>query len=333
MNKIKRSIKKLRDYIIILPAYNEQNSISQALDAISAADSQTHAKLAKVIVCINGCTDKTEEIVKSHTRLPILIIRSTPGYLPAMNKLLRYARKHYPDHTLVKTDADSTIDPRSLSVMFEQLDRHPEIMLVGSHPLPRSSKDIPWYQKLSGRMLSIRNRYPLSEMAVHDVTAFHTYTDTDPQPGIGQDEKHTKIYFHGRLWCAVTSKSIPLLHNKVIGDDVYIGQLLHKDHGYKSVRIAYGANCYFRPYCSIARHWKVYKRIHEDKERVRSLPGFEYLYELERTKLNWRYILTGVPLYDVPLFFVYSWLRAIEEYSYGRTAYKKSYWQYAEKEA
>lgn len=206
------------------------------------------------------------------------------------------------------------------------------MVVVGGHPLSLSSARLPGWQKLSGRMLSIRNRYPLSEMAVNEVSAFHPFADRDPQSGIGKAEKRTKIYFHGRLWCAVNSLTIPPLHNKVIGDDVYLNDLLYKTHGYTAIRVMYEANCYFRPYHSIARHWKVYKRIYEDKERVRVLPGIEHFHNLRKTKLNWHYILTSVPVYDVPLFIIFAALRTVEEFSFARTVYKKSYWQYTEKE-
>jgi glycosyltransferase involved in cell wall biosynthesis len=332
MGKVNKPANYLREYVVIMPAYNEEHSIEQSLDAIAIADSKVQATLAKVIVCVNGCTDKTEDVVNSYTKLPLKVIHSSPGYLAAMNKLIRYVRKHYPDHTMVKTDADSTLGSEALSVMFGQLDRHPELVVVGGHPLPLSSKGVTLYQKLSGRMLSIRNRYPLSEMAVNDVAAFHPFADVDPQDAIGDAEKRTKIYFHGRLWCAASSLSIPPLHNKVIGDDVYLNDLLYKMHGHKAIRVMYGANCYFRPYHSIPRHWKVYKRIHEDKERVRALPGLKRFHNLRKTKLNWRYILTSVPVYDIPLFAVYGALRAAEEFSFARTAYKNSYWQYTEKE-
>lgn len=333
MRKVNKITKSLREYVVIMPAYNEEHSIEQALDAIAVADSQAKATLAEVIICINGCTDKTEDIVSNYTKLPLKVIHSSPGYLAAMNRLIRYARKHYPSHTMVKTDADSTLDPKALSIMFGQLDKHSELVLVGGHPMPLSSGELPMYQKLSGRMLSVRNRYPLSEMAVNDVAAFHPFVDTDPQDGIGKAEKRTKIYFHGRLWCAVNSLSVPPLHNKVIGDDVYLNDLLYKTHGHMAIRVMYGATCYFRPYHSISRHWKVYKRIHEDKERVRVLPGIEHFHNLRKTKLNWRYIFTSVPVYDILLFLLFGALRAAEEFSFARTAYKNSYWQYTEKES
>ena len=331
MSGINERIKN-REYIIIIPAYNEERSIAQALDAIKQADKKTSLQLKKVVVCINGCTDCTEKVVKSYKKLPIKIIHSQPGYLAAMNTLISYAREYYPYHMAVKTDADSTLAPNALSLMLSEFDKHPELVVVGGHPMPLSSENVNFFQNIKGRMLSIRNRYPLSEMAINNVADYHPFADSDPQPSINEAEKQTKIYFHGRLWSARESQMIPLIHNKVIGDDVYLGDLIYKLHGPGGLRVVYGAQCFFRPYHSIVRHWKVYKRIYEDKQRVRGLTGHEKFHNLRKTKLNWRFILSSVPVYDIALFVVYAAVRRLEEFSYPRTKYRKSYWQYQEKE-
>lgn len=322
----------LRSYTVIMPAYNEESSIKAALDSIYEADKHTPHTLTAIIVCVNGCTDATEEIVRNWDKLPVVVLRSTPGYLPAMNKLLAYARKNHGSSPMLKLDADSIVEPHCIQRLLSELDAHPQLKLAGGHPLPSPLSGHPLHQRLLGRILSLRSIYPLAERAVHDVGEYHPYALTDPQPGIGNIETKLKIYFHGRVWCVRQPSMIPLLHSSVLGDDVFLNDWLYTKYGPTALRVIYDANVYFMPNYSLIRHWKVYKRIYEDKERVRILPSYEILHQMRKTHLGWSYIMTQVPYYDAILFGIYGIIRYIEEKSFAHTVYKLSYWQYKEKE-
>jgi len=323
----------LRSYTVIMPAYNEESSIKAALDSISEADKHTSYTLDAIIVCINGCTDATESIVRNWDTLPVVIIYSKPGYLSAMNKLLAYTRKHHGSSPMLKLDADSVVEPHCIQRLLSELDAHPELKLAGGHPLPSKLSNHPLHQRLLGRILSLRSIYPLAERAVHDVEEYHPFALADPQAGIGNIETKLKIYFHGRVWCARQPSMIPLLHSTVLGDDVFLNDWLYTKYGPTALRVIYGANVYFKPNYSLVRHWKVYKRIYEDKERVRILPSYEILHQMRKTHLGWSYIVTRVPFYDAILFSIYGVIRFIEEKSFAHTVYKLSYWQYEEKES
>lgn len=334
MNKSISTVSALTtlSYIVIMPAYNEESSIEAALDSIYEADKQTHYTLTAVIVCVNGCTDATEAIARKWNKLPVTILHSAPGYLPAMNKLLAYARKHYGTTPMLKLDADSIVESHCIQRLLSELDKHPQLKLAGGHPLPSPLTGHPLHQRLLGRILSLRSIYPFAERAVHDVKQYHPYALTDPQPGIGDLEMKLKIYFHGRVWCIRQPSMIPLLHSSVLGDDVFLNDWLYTKYGPTALRVVYEANVYFIPNYNLVRHWKVYKRIYEDKERVRILPSYELLHQMRKTHLGWFYIVTRVPYYDTILFGIYGLIRYIEEKSFARTAYKLSYWQYEEKE-
>lgn len=319
-------------YIVIIPAYNEETTIKDALASIAFADKHTRASLEAVIVCLNGCTDRTKEMVDAWNGLPLVVIESPLGYLSAMNTLFRYARKHYPNIPMLKSDADSTLDAFAIDHLLSELEKHPSLILAGGHPLPHAPSGWSPYRKLKSRFLSIRPLYPLSEVAVNDVHAYHPFATIDPQPNIGRKEARLKIYFHGRLWCVRSALDIPLLDGSVLGDDVFLCDWLYVKHGPESLRVIYAANAYFRPHFSIIRHWKVYKRIYEDKQRVRTIPSLEDMHFVRKTKLDWSYINTEVPLYDRILFYFYGALRAVEEYSFSHTVYKASYWLYEDKE-
>lgn len=94
------------EYIVIMPAYNEEASIHSALENLAATDRSTPRTLRRIIICVNGCTDDTEGAIAKSSKalkLPITVISSSPGYTNAINRLLGHARRYYPHHILVKT--------------------------------------------------------------------------------------------------------------------------------------------------------------------------------------------------------------------------------------
>ena len=55
----------LSSFVVVVPAYNEESTIIDALDSIVAASKETSVKLEQIIVCVNGCTDATESLVQA----------------------------------------------------------------------------------------------------------------------------------------------------------------------------------------------------------------------------------------------------------------------------
>ena len=58
-------LKKDVKFSIIIPAHNEEKYIRKCLDSISKA-AEAYKGQTEVIVVLNRCTDKTEEIAKSY---------------------------------------------------------------------------------------------------------------------------------------------------------------------------------------------------------------------------------------------------------------------------
>ncbi|MEO5949477.1 MAG: glycosyltransferase family 2 protein [Candidatus Saccharimonas sp.] len=320
-------------YIVIIPAYNEESTILECLDHVLQSSHSTPLyTLDKIVVCVNGCTDDTEKLAKSWHGAPIDVIKSRPGYIHAVNRLFSYARKHYPSHIMVKTDADCQVDPKAFSVLFTQLERHPEIIVAGGHPLPIPSSNRNPYRRMMSELMSVRSRTPEAEVTVADTTPYHPYAIDDPIPELNGREEKLKVYFHGRLWCARTAISIPLLPPGVIGDDIFLPAWLFQRYGQSSMRLDYRANVWFHPNDSLTRHWRVYRRIFEDRNIVYTMDGFESYASACPLKLDWGYILTTCPLRESIYFMCYALLVRFEKFSYKFSAYNASYWQYSKKE-
>ncbi len=319
-------------YIVLIPAYNEASSILRALDAIHEADKHTEKTLTKIIICVNGCTDGTADLARGWKKSPVTILETPAGYTRAVNRLIAYARRYYPNHIVVKTDADSRMDSQALARLFGQYEKHPALVIAGGHPVPTRPATRSVYRQLLSRILSIRSVYPLSERAIANVERFHQYADDDPQPDIGAAEKRTKIYFHGRLWSVRAARFLRTLDADAIGDDTFLSDWVLHTYGEKSIRVIYNANVIFIPNYSLRRHWKVYRRIAEDCQRVGNISQLAYIQKLCALRLDWGYIFTSVKKRHIPLFVAYALIKLFENFSYYHIKYKDTYWQYTEKE-
>lgn len=321
------------EYVIIMPAYNEAQSIGHALDAVRIAANQTSHRLARVLICLNGCTDDTERVINRFSKtLPITILKSQQGYRTALNKLFHHAKRHYFSAKIVKLDADTVVQPDALSLLLNQLDMHPSLQIVGGHPLPRFSPTLRPVQRVFARTFSLRSLYPKAQIAVDDVQQYHPYAVIDPQPGLGDDEMRLKPYFHGRIWVARSSAILSKISDTIIGDDVYLAACIYRSFGPGSIRVLYAANVLCAPNHSPKRHWMVYKRIHEDKLRVESIPQYTKIQQAQHTTLDWRYIFKEVKPTDRLLFVLYWAISCAEELTFRHTTYRDSFWHYKNKE-
>ncbi|PID31324.1 hypothetical protein CR983_01685 [Candidatus Saccharibacteria bacterium] len=336
---MKLSNETLLEYVVVIPAYNEEARIESSLRALKRATDAAPHKLIQVLIALNGCSDDTKGMIHRSNKklqLPITIIECKQGYLNAMNTLFDHVRRNYPHASMLKTDADSLICKDAISILLDQMARAPELVIVGGHPLPildtpTSPKDV--VRNVKARMLALRSLYPLSQVSRHDVRAYHSICHKDPQDDIGAAEERLKTFFHGRLWCARTVSHIANIDERVLGDDVYLTVWVYKTYGPNTIRVRYDANTMYHPYSSLQRHWKVYKRIHEDRQRVMNLGAYRTLQQLQQVTLDWKYILSCVPVGDAALFGIYWLITRFENISFGMVGYRESFWQYQEKEA
>ena len=306
-------------YYIIIPAYNEEQTIVPCLRSISGAVEYAKKKflLDSTYICVNGCTDKTEEKVKiaqgRFPKLNIKILSSKKGMVRALCKIIEtLPNSSYP---VVKIDADTIVEKKSFYILLlSELEKHPELKIVGGYPQAISYKGDSLYKRFLSNILDVRSRYPLSQISTYNVERFHKIADTDPQPNIPADfEKKSRIYFHGRFYLLRNKKIWDVPQNQ-IGDDTYLTLSVYKRFGLNSIRIRYDAICYYYPTVSLRYHYNVYKRIHCDVKTLFHLPEFQSLKELkslERVKLNWSYIRT-LPLKIQFLFLCYTIVKIIE---------------------
>lgn len=329
-----------KSYFIAIPAYNEEKTIRPCLEAINEAKNWCKDKfrLLKTIVCLNGCTDNTFSVVDQvKTELPSLNINILESQKRGMNYALNtiFANIDLIGCPVVKIDADAIVERDSLEIILREFQKHPELKVVGGHPIARKYKEKNIYKKLLSNILDIRSRFPESQVAVKNVAEFHELAKKDPQlvltPGF---EEKSRIYFHGRFY-ALKDKTIWSVPGNRIGDDTYLTLDVYKKYGKDSMRIRYDANCYYHPSTSLKRHWKVYKRIFLDTYSLFRLPEFSELGDVigkEAVRLDWIYI-NKKPL-KIRLYFVLYWIiKKLESLLFRLSSkqYNRELWSYDSK--
>jgi cellulose synthase/poly-beta-1,6-N-acetylglucosamine synthase-like glycosyltransferase len=136
--KTRKNIKDSPAVSIIIPAYNEEETIEATLRQILALDYPR--KKLEIIVVANACKDKTAQIVKKFNSVR-LIETPIPGKAKAQNLGMRHAK----NEIIVIADADITVAPDTLLKLVQNLE-NPDTALV--IPAVKVNKPKNWLQKM-----------------------------------------------------------------------------------------------------------------------------------------------------------------------------------------
>lgn len=109
---------------VIIPVRNAENSIELAVNSVRKQQETD----IEIICIINGCTDKSEDVIKNIEDDRIVITRSELGIVPALNHGLRIAK----GDIIARQDADDVWLPGKLSAQLDFLKNHPEIDILGT---------------------------------------------------------------------------------------------------------------------------------------------------------------------------------------------------------
>ena len=111
---------------VILPAYNAERFLEEAIDSILA---QTY-KNFELIVLNDGSTDRTEEIILSYNDPRIRYIKNESNLklIKTLNKGIALARGKY----IARMDADDISLPTRFEKEIEFMEIHPDIGVCSS---------------------------------------------------------------------------------------------------------------------------------------------------------------------------------------------------------
>jgi glycosyltransferase involved in cell wall biosynthesis len=101
---------------VCVPAHNEEKFIGACLDSIKKAAEQIRPATVEMVVCINRCTDSTEDIARSHGA--VIVKEDEKNIAKITNAAVRRAR----GEIIVTIDADSRMSPNMLSEVMRLLE-------------------------------------------------------------------------------------------------------------------------------------------------------------------------------------------------------------------
>lgn len=117
--------------IVIIPAFNEEDSIVQTLENIKAAT------YIDYIVINDGSTDQTSRLLDTH-RINHIDLPINLGIGGAMQTGYRYALNHGYDYA-IQLDADGQHNPSDLVNLVEEITRTKFDMIIGSRFVEKSA--------------------------------------------------------------------------------------------------------------------------------------------------------------------------------------------------
>ncbi len=314
-------------FIIISPAYNEENIIAEFLTSIekSLDYSLKHDLICKkIIICVNWCTDNTESIIREHRLFKewkIQIIYSELWNQNANIALYSYVKQYYKEDYVLKLDSDVLININAISLLFREFNNNTNLLISWWHPIPNIDYNSNFFKDFIPKILAIKAFFYKSEISRYNVYKYHETQDN----WINK----SKIYFHWRIFLCRNIEYL-FLESSQIGDDVFLAAYLYTHYWKKTIKIIYNANCIYTPYKSFSHYRRVYRRIYEDKKILANKSQYSRYIKESKTKLDWNYIMSqGNKIKGY--FILYFLIIKTFEISFRVVKYKKKYRMYFKK--
>jgi glycosyltransferase involved in cell wall biosynthesis len=322
----------MTDLYYCIAAYNEQNNIGNCLESLNQ---QTVDANIETIVCLNGCTDRTEEIVAlSKSKFPelnIKTIHSEKGKSFAQNAIIQSVNER--DSPLMFVDADVTLEKNCAQILLDDIVSIPGLIVAGAWPVPREVDDASLWEKFLFKVLHMRAFYPEAEVSVHDVSEYKSYAFEHPQTTMSPEKEiKSKIYFHGRTFMMKNADFFHIPEDTNCADDTFLPNFIHTTYGPGSIRIRFDAITRYKPYLSLKEHYNLYRRVFWDLDNIDTQKRFSQSRRMEDTKMDWKYIFSKGPVVSIK-FGIYKAITYGEELVY-RLLPKKTLsevWQYEKK--
>lgn len=271
---------KIETIVVGLPVRNEEKSLYASLKSIRDAVKDSKEDKIRIVICINGCTDKSEFIAekfkKDHPDIRCDIIQSIEGLINAQRKIVEL----YNADVYVFPDADNIIDKNSINLLLRSLRLDSNLVVA--------------YAKT--KVLQDEKNKSL----------FH-------QIGLLYDTQRIltkRYYFHGRLfatreWFVPTDEEI-LKHatrsrrnaillkycdNRILlsADDIFMSSYIMDKYGLKAIKQIDEAICYSWSVGSLRDWSNIYRRRNIEMEKMyRWFPEYNYLKPYLNRHTDWK---------------------------------------------
>ncbi len=188
-------------FSIVIPAHNEENYIKKALHSIKQQTYQNH----ETIVVTNGCTDKTEEIIKKRANEKLKHFNLNAANV---SRARNYGASQAQGEYLLFLDADSTLEQDALQKIKTSFkDKHAVASTLSKPDLPKISHNLAF---------NFKNAYLTTKLYKGCSGALICRrTDFDKVNGYDADLKvreHRKLILkllqHGKYKCVPTTTTV-----------------------------------------------------------------------------------------------------------------------------
>jgi glycosyltransferase involved in cell wall biosynthesis len=238
-----------------------------------------------LVVCLNGCTDNTSNVVQEFARKNpknyFHVLSSEEGLVTSQRKII----EEFPADIYVFSDADDVISEHSLESLVSTLenDENLSATYARTEPLVQGKKN-----NLCNKIAYL---YDTQEMLT---------------------KRH---YLHGRLfalrdWFIPTGEEIlqrfvpdmiqkklmlySLNGSPLLTDDIFLSSYLLNKYGVESIKQVDDALCYSWPTSSFSDWYRVYRRRNIEMEKMyKWFPEFNYLKPYLNRKTDWTRWLHG----------------------------------------
>ncbi len=318
-----------RKVTIGIAAYNEENNILNTLKSVESSLVKINNLSSYILVCVNGCTDKTKEIVEKYAKksnVYVKVIESKRGKLKAHKKIIEESKEGY----ILFLDADVIVSTDTLKKLINELDKRPLIQVVSAYPYTKDPKNAKLYQRILYPLLNLKRIYPQIEMAREDVKNYHPFASNSY-------ELKSRVYFHGRCFIIRNKKvyHFPKQGTGIRGDDTYLSFYILKNYAPGSIRVLFDAPVYSNPNLSVRGYLREWLRIRKDVDLIyQNYRSFEPLRKITSMKLNWRFVLRELPFRFKLYGFFYYFLKKFETIVYNlkrKSIFIDNIWQYENK--
>jgi glycosyltransferase involved in cell wall biosynthesis len=142
-------LNKKSKIVVIIPAFNEENSIAKVIADIPA-------DIVDEIIVVNNNSDDATDINAQNAGATVLH-EHRPGYGFACLKGIEYAKQmeHLPD-IVVFIDADYSDHPEEMHLLIKLIEENGMDMVIGSRALGKREKGSMTFQQVFGNWLATR---------------------------------------------------------------------------------------------------------------------------------------------------------------------------------
>lgn len=165
---------------VVLPAFNEAESLPNLLDRFSALPAETRSSLS-VVVVDDGSTDNTATLARDHDKgLAVTVVshKINRGLGPAVHTGIRFViESAAPDDALVIMDADDTHDPALAIVLAQKLDQGADIVIASRFIEGGDDNTAPFFRRVlsRGAALCFRFALPIDKRVKDFTSGFRAY--------------------------------------------------------------------------------------------------------------------------------------------------------------